>query len=632
MCGLAAIHGLMSNPPSSRTLKNAMASISHRGSDGEGQVVTAHGALLHRRLAIRDIEQGEQPMWDKSKRYCLIYNGEIYNHSELMSALTKTHGVVFHTHCDTEVLLQGLIVEGVNFLHKVNGMFSFAFYDREKETMLAGRDRFGIKPLFYGKHNGRVAFGSEIDAVTDLLPALKRDWDHTGLDHYFTLGYIPPPRTHLTHVKHVQPGHIMIVDGLGNVASCQYTDITSRINSDGPIIKKDEGIHLLKRAVKSQCVSDVPVGTFLSGGIDSSVVSRIAHDHIPSDLNTFTAGFRNEHYNEASRAASFAKSLGVNHHITWLDEDSMKGHGVVAKIYDSPFSDNAAYPTYLVAKDASKHVKVMLSGDGADELFFGYRNHRAMHFETNLKNKIPAFFRQHVIAVLAKHYPNHPSMPRYMRAKSTLQALSHPLAKSYCWAMSQMTPERLDGMYTDEFKCRTEGERADDWFQNLANSANSDEPMKIIQHLDFTTYLPGCILTKLDRATMRAGVEARVPFLDNTLADRLLSQPHHLNMDSVAHKRQLREWCKGFLPAETSMRVKKSFTSPLDEWFRSLQKPLFYGMLLSDDLLDSGIFSPDALIKTLDDHYEGRTNDGPFLWSLSVFNRFLNKSKSELIL
>lgn len=629
MCGFAAIHGKAAAPVQRDRITGALKAIAHRGPDGEGVSPTPQGAILHRRLAIRDVSHGAQPMWDNTGRYCLAYNGEIYNHEALTQQLRQRHAVSFQTHCDTELLLLGLIHEGVNFLHQINGMFAFCFYDGNSGTLLIARDRYGIKPLFYGAAGGVVAVGSEINAVLALQPSLSTGWDHVALDHYFTLGYIPPPRTHLSQVKHIAPGEAVTIDAQGAMQSIQFCDIAKHIHRNGAPLSDEDGRAMLSHAVQSQCVSDVPVGTFLSGGVDSSIVTRIAAEHIAPPVHMFTAGFREQAYNEAGRAGILASQLQGQHHTVWVDDSSMRKYGAVGSMFNTPFSDNAAYPTYMVSKKAAEHVKVVLSGDGADELFYGYRNHRSIHFETQLKNRIPGGIRRHLIANLARFYPNHPSMPRYLRARSTLTALSQGLAQSYCWAMSQMTPERLNRMYTPAFKSRVDGQRADDLFLKLVESANCDDPMKVVQHLDFSTYLPGCILTKLDRASMHAGVEARVPFLDNTLVTTLLGQPHERNMDSVLHKRMLRRWCRDLLPEETSMRVKKSFTSPLDEWFRQLQKPLFYGTLLSDALLDSGFFDPNALVKTLDDHYEGRANDGPFLWSLAIFNRFIAHHDGE---
>jgi asparagine synthase (glutamine-hydrolysing) len=366
----------------------------------------------------------------------------------------------------------------------------------------------------------------------------------------------------------------------------------------------------------------------LSGGLDSGLLTSILSCQVPPEsINSYSAGFDQSGFDEVPIAAELAGQLGVVHNSHYFDADLLQQASKVLDVYGSPFADNAAIPTYHLSSLAAKKTKVLLSGDGADELFFGYRNHRSLFVETAIKNVLPSWVKTPVLGWLANHYPNSPGIPRFLRAKSTLRALSMGLAEGYCAAMSATDRALLESLYHPDFKRQLSGYRTEGRFMDIASEVSFDDPMKTMQYLDFKTYLPGSVLKKVDRATMRAGVEARVPFLDNALSNAALSQKSYLNLGVGSHKAQLRKWSSSWLPEVSRSRVKKSFTSPLDKWFRDLHYTKFCRVIMSEALMDSHIFNIDALQSFMDRHYRREANYGTTLWAITVLSKAMSKSK-----
>jgi asparagine synthase (glutamine-hydrolysing) len=298
---------------------------------------------------------------------------------------------------------------------------------------------------------------------------------------------------------------------------------------------------------------------------------------------------------------------------------------LINDIYGGPFADSAALPTYYISKLARKDVKVLLSGDGADELFFGYRNHKSMLFESRLRKSLPDSFTQKVLPWIAEKYPNNPSIPRVFRAQSTLRSLSKTLSYSYCQAMSITSRKILESLYSDSFKSELQGFRTEDDFAIVASKIEHEDPMKVIQHIDFNTYLPGSVLTKTDRATMMCGVEARLPFLSNDLVDRVLPIDTNHNLGWKKDKAMLRQWSTSILSKKISFRDKRSFTSPFDKWFRALPLVELHSIILTDSLLDRNIFKKESLIKLMSDHYRGNADHGITLLSIALLAESLGQ-------
>ena len=597
-------------------------SIAHRGPDSYGQQLWGSIGLAHQRLSIIDIDSGSQPI--SYRGYSIVYNGELYNHKEIRKELEQL-GHALESDCDTDVFLAAYTEWGVNSFKRFNGMFAAIIYDHGKDEMIAVRDRFGIKPLYVGDgpHGVRL-FASEQQAISEYDKSYKWDLNLQALDNYLSLGYIIEPMTIKMGIRQVKPGtyEVHSLSRGDKHERFLFWSLADAMNAEDRSISKQEGSSLLSKAVSSQTVADVPVGTFLSGGLDSSLLTSIAKSQSPlGEIHSFSAGFNESGYDEIPIAKGLAKKLGINHHFKYFDSGLLKEIPLLMNIYGGPFADNAALPTYHLSKNASEHVKVLLSGDGADELFFGYRNHRSLFAETAIKGVLPEFVKKPILKWVSDWYPNHPKMPRALRAKSTLRALSQDLAEGYCSAMSTTSREMLDKIYSTSTRLKIEGGVTENKFSEIASEFTHDDPMKVMQYIDFQTYLPGSVLTKVDRATMRAGIEARVPFLDNELSAAALCQNSNKNLGWGSHKTQLRNWSKNWLSSDTSTRVKRSFTSPLDEWFRALQYHDFCRIIMSENLRDSGLFDIDNLQLIMDNHYSGKANYGPTLWSIAILSK-----------
>jgi asparagine synthase (glutamine-hydrolysing) len=624
MCGFAAAISKKGKPfPSKESVKDMQKMIAHRGPDAQGFYSRENVVLAHQRLAIIDVESPPQPMHTNDGRYSIVYNGEIYNYNELKKELSN-HGVEFFTACDTEVLLKGFAYYGNRIFSLIDGMFAAVIVDHNENIVITARDRVGIKPLYVANLDDTFLFASELPAITAYSPGSFKAWDPVAIDNYMTLGYIIEPKTHIKGISQVPAANVVTYDmNTGRVTNMEYWSLKEAIHSQPIHLTQSEGENLVSESVISQMIADVKVGSFLSGGLDSSVVTAIASSNSEDRIHCYSAGFSENGFDEIPQALAFAEKINAKHAGLYFDDKVLENIDKVSQIYGGPFADNAAYPTFRLSEKASSDVKVLLSGDGADELFFGYRNHRSLFIENAVKKCIPKAVSSPLFKWLSKVYPNHPSIPRPLRAKSTLYSLSMSLSESYCAAMSSTSREILKDIYSDNFNSLIKGKETEKEFARIGSEVEHHDPMKVMQYLDFKTYLPGSVLTKVDRATMRAGVEARVPFLSNAMLDAILPQKTGKNLGFTHQKSQLREWASPWLNNEERMRKKKSFTSPLDQWFRALQYSDFYRIIMTEGLVDSCIFDIRKIDKIMRDHYQGKANHGTTLWSLSVLARTL---------
>jgi asparagine synthase (glutamine-hydrolysing) len=628
VCGIVGAFTMDSSRPSlSSQISRMRESIRHRGPDDSGEYHLPGVSLGHQRLSIVDLKLGRQP-WIRNN-LVVVFNGEIYNH-DILRAELQEKGVLFRSRCDTEVLAAAYEVWGENAFSRFDGMFACAIFDEQRGELSLARDRFGIKPLYVADSiKGACVFASEIQGVRAFSPDLSADWSAHALENYLSLGYVLEPNTFHQGVRQLAPGTIERYRvGTMNKTVTQFFCLESAMQ-DREEITQEHGEKLLFNAVHRQRQADVSVGTFLSGGLDSGLLTSIlSHQVPPESINSYSAGFDQSGFDEVPMAAELAGQLGVVHNSHYLNADLLQQADEVLDVYGTPFADNAAIPTYHLSSIAAKKTKVLLSGDGADELFFGYRNHRSLFVETAIKGMLPSWVKKPVLGWLANYYPNSPAIPRFLRAKSTLKALSMGLAEGYCAAMSATDRTLLESLYHADFKRELAGYRTENRFMDIASEVTFDDPMKTMQYLDFKTYLPGSVLKKVDRATMRAGVEARVPFLDNALSSAALSQKSCLNLGVGNHKTQLRKWSSPWLPEAARCRVKKSFTSPLDKWFRDLHYTRFCRLIMSEALMDSRIFNTDALQFFMDKHYRSEANYGTTLWAITVLSKAISKNKN----
>lgn len=592
----------------------------HRGPDAEGEIHLDYVSMAHRRLSIVDVKNGHQPMVDPILGLHLVFNGEIYNHKELaVELIAKGHH--FSTQSDTEVVLKGFAQWGTSLFEKLDGMFAIVIWDANKGALTAARDRYGIKPLYKSiLPDGCIVYASELKAISSIKG--HSSFNAQSVENYLTLGFFVEEKTFIDDVNQLPIGTYE-THRVGDESSSSFrfwSTADSIGNEKNKNISDEDGLEMLHKAVYSQSMADsgVDVGCFLSGGLDSSVISTILAKQSKGSVHSYTAGFNAKEFDESPVAESLANSLGNMHTTRRMGKESLFDLSRLNDIYSGPFADSAALPTFYISKLASEDVKVLLSGDGADELFFGYRNHKSMLFESKLRGCMPRFFEQNVLPWLASAYPNSPSMPRFIRAKSTLEALSKSLSHAYCQAMSITSRKVLESLYTENFKSSLQGFRTEDDFSNVASMVESDDPMKIIQHIDFNTYLPGSLLTKTDRATMMNGVEARLPFLSNQLVDAVLPLKSSENLSFRKDKALLRRWASPILDKNVSSREKKSFTTPFDLWFRALPLEQLCSIIMRESLFDCDIIQKGALRKLVEEHHYGRADHGVTLLSIKL--------------
>lgn len=607
MCGIAGLVTKNGAPPDEGVIRRMAAVIAHRGPDGEGVWTSGGVGLAHRRLAIIDLsEAADQPMHDVSGRYSIVFNGEIYNYRELRDELVGL-GATFRSQSDTEVILEAFKKWNVECAKKFRGMFAFAVWDSEERRLFLSRDRIGKKPLFYAITSaGDLAFASELKALAPVVP-LKPDWNAVRL--FLGLQYVPSPLTGFENVKQLLPGEHGLFDEKGWRTE-KYHSVNEKMSSpyEGGTEGMDQTIRqLLSDAVRiRQLASDVPVGAFLSGGIDSAAVVAFASAHVDR-LQTFTMGFPSVRMDERTDARSISAHFGTDHHeyeakpqdlLLLIDE--LIGH------YDAPYADSSALPLWLLARETSKHIKVVLTGDGGDELFGGYRRY-AYFQQARWMAKVPG------LPAILYGMSERADDPRLTRMAETVAAFAMDPSRAYgeLFCGSYFSSAGLRAVFTNEFLSRTQSSDAVSFVASQMEDASLDAAMRF----DLTSYLPDDLNVKMDRATMRFGLEARSPFLDQELVAFTQGLPLKEKVHHGKTKIALRRALRGIVPDEVLQRKKKGFQVPLDDWFRG---PLV--SVLRERLLDpSGplaqIAQPNAIERLVAENERGMDH-GNRLWML----------------
>lgn len=632
MCGITGIIDFRGSRPIDRELVAAMnGTLSHRGPDGDGFHFEDGVGLGHRRLSIIDIEGGKQPIYNEDESVVLTYNGEIYNFRELVDEL-RQKGHKFRTHCDTEVVVHAWEEWGVDCLARFNGMFAFALWDRNKQTLFVARDRIGIKPLYYSiTPDGQFIFGSELKAVVR-HPDVSVDLDPQAIEEYFTFGYVPDPRSIYASVKKLEPGHFIHQQrGRSLTDPVRYWDVpldADAANFGSVDALGEELRENLKASVERRMIADVPLGAFLSGGIDSSAIVAMMRELNTNSVQTCSIGFNEKRYDESVYADMVAKAKATDHKKEIVEASD---YGLLEKlvgIYDEPYADSSAIPTYRVCELARKHVTVALSGDGGDENFIGYRRYRLFAMEEKLRSMMPQAFRGAVFGALGRHYPKLDWAPRIFRGKTTFQALARNAMNAYLHGVSIFPEEGRDWLFSKDFKHQLGGYSSREVFARHASGKEFSDPLRLVQYLDFKTYLPGDILTKVDRASMAHSLEVRVPFLDHEFVSWAAGVPTRQKLKGGTGKHILKESLRPLLPNEVLFRKKMGFAVPLDMWFRGSLENRMDEILNGPTLGQSGIFSREALATIGKDHRSGRRNYSAVLWALLMFDGFLKSAES----
>jgi asparagine synthase (glutamine-hydrolysing) len=624
MCGIAGLfYPGVAKPVDPQRIQVMCDAIAHRGPDGEG-VWTAPGVGLgHRRLAIIDLATGDQPMVSDDQRLALVFNGEIYNFHQLRRDL-ETCGHVFRTNSDTEVILHGYRQWGPRCVERFDGMFAFALHDAASGTLVLARDRFGVKPLYYAElPDGAVVFGSELKALL-ANPALRRDPDPTAIDDFMAYGYVPDDACIVAGAKKLPAGHILAIHrGSPVPAPIKWWDIAFTGDARGSAARlEEELLGLMRDAVRSRMIADVPLGAFLSGGVDSSAVVALMAEASRGPVETCSIGFDQPEYDETAEAERIARRFATNHRTRRVDAEDFGLIPTLVHHFDEPFADASALPMYRVCELARERVTVALSGDGADEAFAGYRRYRFHVAEDRTRRLLPTGLRSQ-LGGLGDIFPKLDWAPRQFRAKTTLQALGRSEGEAYAMSVGVTPPALRAQLYSDDMRRAIAGHRAEDRYVRAIANAPAEDALGRAQYADLKIWLPGDILTKVDRTSMAVGLEAREPLLDHHLLAFAARLPSSYRLRKGEGKWLMKRALGRYLPDVTLNRTKMGFSTPIGSWFRGPLADAAVAIGRGSALAETGWFDSDRLGYLAAEHRSGRSDHGRLLWQLLMLDRSL---------
>ena len=627
MCGIAGIfHCGTPKPVDPRRVERMTDAMLHRGPDG-GDVWTEHGVGLgHRRLSIIDLAGSPQPMHSFDGRCVLVFNGEIYNYRELRREL-KELGAQFRTEGDSEAILAAWQQWGPDCLSRLDGMFAFAIYDRADRTLFLARDRFGVKPLFMAHlSDGSLAFASELKGLL-AHPLLRREVDPLAVEDYLTWGYVPDHRSILKGVEKLAAGHYRLLrHDQSPAAPVQWWDVDfSQRHKGSAADLSAQLLHLLREGVASRMVADVPLGAFLSGGVDSSSVVALMAEASREPVNTCSIGFDVAALDETDYARRIAQQFGTNHRERIVDPDDFGAVDLLADMFDEPFADASALPTWRVCQLARENVTVALSGDGADEAFAGYRRQVFHAREEQVRSIFPRALRQPVFGTLGRLWPKADWAPQALRAKSTFQSLAAGGEEGYTRALSVTPPELRALLYTEAMHRQLGDYRAEQPLVAMMQAAPARSGLDRAQYADLKFWLPGDILTKVDRTSMAVSLEAREPLLDHRLVEFAAALPHSARIKGRQGKWLLKHTMERMLPHDVLYRPKQGFVTPIAEWLRGPLQAEALGIANSGVLGEAGWFSTSHIKYLAKKHISGKADHSRLLWQLIMLERSLKR-------
>ena len=632
MCGIVGLFDTRGKSEIDRKLLGHMnQTLFHRGPD-EGGLHTEPGlGLGHRRLSIIDVSDGQQPLFNEDGSVVVVFNGEIYNFRELAAELTEL-GHTFRTHSDTEVIVHGWEEWGENCVNHFRGMFAFGLWDRNQEILFLARDRLGIKPLYYASlDDGTFIFASELKGLL-AHSTLSREMDPHAIEEYFSFGYVPEPKTIFKQAYKLSPGHSLTLHRSQQTLPHpnQYWDVPfSGENSVSEQEAQEELIVRLQEAVKIRLMAEVPLGAFLSGGVDSSAVVAMMAGLMKDSVNTCSISFGDPAFNESQHAQKVADRYHTQHHVEQVDKDDFDLIDKLASLYDEPFADSSAMPTYRVCELAKKRVTVALSGDGGDENLAGYRRYRWHLYEERLRSVLTPGLRKPLFGLLGNLYPKADWAPKFLRAKSTFESLARDSVEGYFHSVSIMGDKMRQSLFSSSFKRSLQSYQAVEVLRFHAGKCPVKDPLSQVQYLDMKTYLVGDILTKVDRASMAHSLEVRVPLLDHKLVEWISGISPSLKLQGHEGKYILKKALENHLPNDILYRDKMGFTVPLANWFRGPLRKRVYKALMGPTLANTGIFNQSFLKEMLDQHQSGRRDYSAPLWTLLMFESFLRNLDSQ---
>lgn len=616
MCGIAGFIDIESasavreHGERARLLDRMCRVIRHRGPDDQGVFVEDGVALGMRRLSIIDLAGGHQPMSGEDGSVNIVFNGEIYNYRDLQTEL-ESCGHSFQTSSDTEAIVHAYEEYGHACVNKLRGMFAFAIWDRRSRSLFIARDRVGKKPLYYTvTPGGTCVFGSELKSLLE-HPEVARETDLDALDAYFSLGYVPDPLTIFRGIHKLPPGCYLTFSE-GTAKTTQYWDFnyeqdpTPRSEED----YLDELRELLDEAVNLRLVADVPLGAFLSGGIDSSIVVALMARHMGRPVKTFSIGFEEDSYNELKYARLTAEKFGTDHHEFFVTPDICSIVDELAWHFDEPFADSSAIPTFMVSKLARQYVKVVLSGDGGDELFAGYTRYVVDRQRADFA-LLPQFIRKGLMQPVSRRLPHRTWGRNYLH-----NVAQDPLDR-FLDSMSVFTSLNKRLLYSDDLKRRlTDDRKVSELFRECAAKVKTGKPLDALLYIDSKTYLPGDILTKVDRMTMAVSLEARAPLLDHKLIDFVTRIPASMKLSGLETKHLLKRAVRDLVPSEILHRPKQGFGVPIQQWINNELRDRIRDTLMDSRTRQRGYVNGRYVEVLLDEHERGRRDHSMALWSL----------------
>jgi asparagine synthase (glutamine-hydrolysing) len=615
MCGIVGIANANSRSVNREVLEKMNACIAHRGPDDDGFYLRENVGLAMRRLSIIDVAHGKQPIHNSDQTAWIVFNGEIYNFQELRADLEK-QGDEFYTNSDTEVILHLYDKYGADCVEYLRGMFAFAIWDEHEKTLFIARDRIGKKPLLYSHlADGSLVFGSEFRALLK-HPDVSREVDYAAIHHYLSLAYVPAPLTAFQKIRKLKPGHWLLWKD-GEIKTTRYwqPDFSKKIKISEPDAK-EETLRLMREAVKLRLISEVPLGAFLSGGVDSSVVVALMAEQSSTPVKTFSIGFEEQDFSELKYARMVAEHTGAEHHEFTVKPDALEVLPTLVRHYGEPYADPSAIPTFYVARETRRHVTVALNGDGGDESFAGYERYTAMALAERY-HKLPKILRQSFIEKAVNLVPT--SEIRRSRArdlKRFLQAASLDKVERYFTWMSAINRAAKTELYSDGFKNKTEALETRDFLADWFSSANGSGIVDATMMTDQQTYLPDDLLVKVDIASMANSLEARSPLLDHKVIEFAASLPENLKLRGTTSKYLLKKIAAKLVPPKAVYRRKMGFGVPVGKWFRGALEPFLRETLLSEKSLGRGLFRPAVVSRFVNQHVSGERDFTYQLWTL----------------
>ncbi len=633
MCGICGIFNLQLQPLAHGERIDAMAAnILHRGPDSGGKFQLPHLALAIQRLSIIDLETGNQPLSNEAGDVTLVFNGEIYNYRELREPLLE-HGHHFKTQSDGEVIIHLYEELGPDCLCELNGMFAIALWDNRAGRLLLARDRAGEKPLYYWRDEETLVFGSEIKSLL-AYPGVSREIDSAALTDYFFYGHFPAPRSVFAEIRKLPAAHRMMVED-GKIEVDAYWRPQDYLRPPGkpPVTPREERELVeelavrLRQAAESRLVSDVPLGVFLSGGVDSSTIVAIMSELSPGNVNSFSVNFPEKTFNEESYSTLVARRFHTQHHVLNAEKPAMlEALMKLADHLDEPMADPAVIPTYMISRFAREHIKVALSGEGSDELFGGYPTYMGARL-AEYYLKLPAWVRRQIFGRLQRFLPvSSTAVPKGLFLRRFLtHAEKNPAERHHIW-FGMFNPTELDQLISPDWAGpQLPSSRIFAPLAPVLDGARFDEMLSEMLYLDFCLYLQDDLLVKVDRASMACSLEMRTPFLDHRLIEFAEGLPGSLKVRRFKLKYLLKRTVERWLPKEIVYRQKRGFSVPIASWMRNELRPLVDETLAEDKLKQHGMFTVSFVRGLLNEHWSGKADHRKTLWTLFMFQLWYDR-------